>query len=147
MKCYHGFSCLIRFAPRLLSAWIQWNWNRCQPNSIWPSVVFIWTSEKEFTFSHGFLKAANLQKQYLITREMEPQLIPWISKGISTSATYFSILCTRRHAKVYKSIYSHGEIPQGEEGQLLTAVARFESFIYSNSSIIHTRCKFTGLQN
>lgn len=63
------------------------------------------------------------------------------------SATYFSILCTRGCAEVYKSIYSHGEILQGEEGQLLTAVARFESFIYANSSITHTRRKFTGLQN
>lgn len=62
------------------------------------------------------------------------------------SATYFSILCTYGKPKAKKSTYSHGKILQGVEEELLTAVARFESFAYSNSSIIHTKCKFPDLQ-
>lgn len=112
IKCYKGFSCLIRFAPRLPFIWTQcnWNWDKCQHNSIWPSMVFMWTGEKQLILSHRFLKAADLQKRYLITREIGLKLIPWIStKGIFMSATFFSILCTCRHAKVYKNLCNHGK--------------------------------------
>lgn len=128
--------------------WVQWNWNwdRCQTSSIWPSMGFMWTSEKDLNVRvWGFFKAANLQKQYLIIGETESKLIAWFQqRAFLCQLLIFLFYIPVGHPKAYKSIYSHGKTVQGE---LLTAVTRFESFAYSSSSIMHTKCTFPSLQN